>query len=115
MSNPGPHTNEHDASIALTKQRGAWRRLSTSLERAGLPDPGVWAGQAACRDTLGSDWYADADTADGLAAQARAKAVCAGCPVQDLCFRTALARDERHGIWGGLTPAERRAQRRTAA
>jgi WhiB family redox-sensing transcriptional regulator len=32
---------------------------------------------------------------------ARAKAICAKCPVSDLCLDTALARQEPWGVWGG--------------
>jgi WhiB family redox-sensing transcriptional regulator len=38
----------------------------------------------------------------------RAKAVCARCPVQKQCLDAALTRGEPEGIWGGLTPRERR-------
>jgi WhiB family redox-sensing transcriptional regulator len=38
----------------------------------------------------------------------RAKAVCAGCPVVMECRVYALRVGEREGIWGGLTPKERR-------
>jgi WhiB family redox-sensing transcriptional regulator len=32
---------------------------------------------------------------------ARAKAICAKCPVSDLCLDTAIARQEPWGVWGG--------------
>jgi WhiB family redox-sensing transcriptional regulator len=32
---------------------------------------------------------------------ARAKAVCAECPVREACFEGALARGEPYGVWGG--------------
>ncbi|MCA1674521.1 MAG: WhiB family transcriptional regulator, partial [Actinobacteria bacterium] len=32
---------------------------------------------------------------------ARAKAVCAECPVREACFDGALARSEPYGVWGG--------------
>jgi WhiB family redox-sensing transcriptional regulator len=32
---------------------------------------------------------------------ARAKAICADCPVRELCFEGALARREPYGVWGG--------------
>ena len=38
----------------------------------------------------------------------RAKAVCAGCPVQTKCLAWALEKNEVYGIWGGLTEVERR-------
>ncbi len=32
---------------------------------------------------------------------ARAKAICAECPVRQTCFEGALARREPYGVWGG--------------
>lgn len=40
--------------------------------------------------------------------EARAKRVCARCPVVEPCRRAALARGERFGVWGGLGERERR-------
>jgi WhiB family redox-sensing transcriptional regulator len=40
--------------------------------------------------------------------EARAKAICARCAVQRECLDFALRVREPHGIWGGLTEAERR-------
>lgn len=37
--------------------------------------------------------------------EARAKRICASCPVLTRC--QIYARDEIHGIWAGLTPEER--------
>ena len=37
-----------------------------------------------------------------------ARRVCGGCEVRDKCLEYALAHGEWHGIWGGLTPDERR-------
>ena len=37
-----------------------------------------------------------------------AKRVCAGCDVRAECLESALANDERFGIWGGLSERERR-------
>lgn len=44
-----------------------------------------------------------------------AKRICAGCPVKSECLADALSRDERNGIWGGLTRDERRRLRRGMA
>jgi WhiB family redox-sensing transcriptional regulator len=38
---------------------------------------------------------------------AKAKAICAGCPVLDDCRNYAIAAGEPVGIWGGLTEDER--------
>jgi WhiB family redox-sensing transcriptional regulator len=42
------------------------------------------------------------------AREARAKSICAECPVRAECLDYALSIREPHGIWGGLTEAERR-------
>lgn len=38
---------------------------------------------------------------------AKAKAICVGCPVRDLCLDRALARREGHGVWGALSARDR--------
>ena len=37
-----------------------------------------------------------------------AKKICLTCPIQERCLEWALARDERFGVWGGLSERERR-------
>ncbi|MNR09018.1 Transcriptional regulator WhiB [compost metagenome] len=44
-----------------------------------------------------------------------AKKVCGRCDVRSRCLEYALANDERHGIWGGLSESERRKLRKPAA
>ena len=39
----------------------------------------------------------------------KAKAVCRRCIVREQCLKVALITRDQHGIWGGLTPDERRA------
>lgn len=38
---------------------------------------------------------------------AEAKTVCRGCTVWQQCLAYSVARDDKYGIWGGLTPQER--------
>lgn len=40
--------------------------------------------------------------------EAQAKAVCAGCPVINDCLSHALSVPEYYGVWGGLSPEERK-------
>ncbi|MDQ1511262.1 MAG: WhiB family transcriptional regulator, redox-sensing transcriptional regulator [Actinomycetota bacterium] len=42
------------------------------------------------------------------AREAKAKTICAECIVRQECLEFALRVHEPHGIWGGLTEAERR-------
>ena len=39
----------------------------------------------------------------------RAKAICGQCSVMSDCLDYAVSIRERHGVWGGLSEAERRA------
>ncbi|MEO8827684.1 WhiB family transcriptional regulator [Lapillicoccus sp.] len=43
-----------------------------------------------------------------------AKKVCIGCEVRAECLEYALAKDERFGIWGGLSERERRKLKKRA-
>jgi len=54
-----------------------------------------------------------AQTATATAAAAAAARVCATCPVRVECL--AAGERELHGIWGGLTVAERRSRRDTTS
>ena len=40
--------------------------------------------------------------------EAKAKAVCAGCPVRLECLTWALSVREPHGVWGGASEGERK-------
>ena len=44
-----------------------------------------------------------------------AKATCKACPVRAECLAEALSDPTLDGVWGGLTPMERRAVRMAAA
>jgi WhiB family redox-sensing transcriptional regulator len=57
-----------------------------------------WA-QARCNDGAGT--MVSLFFSEQLDDIARAKAICALCPVQQECFEGALARREPWGVWGG--------------
>lgn len=40
--------------------------------------------------------------------------VCSRCPVREPCLAEALANNEPHGVWGGMTPRQRNRLRRGA-
>jgi WhiB family transcriptional regulator, redox-sensing transcriptional regulator len=63
----------------------------------------AWFEQAACAGTDPDAWY----PAKGEASRA-AKRVCARCPVTAECLDYALATNQTHGIWGGLSVMQRR-------
>lgn len=61
-----------------------------------------WRLRAACRDTNPDLFFSD-----DVTIQARAKQVCAGCPVAADCLAAALEAGEEFGVQGGYTARER--------
>jgi WhiB family transcriptional regulator, redox-sensing transcriptional regulator len=61
---------------------------------------------AACRGLDPELFYAE-----GGASVAKAKGICAQCPLRPKCLEWAIAREE-FGVWGGTTARERAAIRR---
>jgi WhiB family transcriptional regulator, redox-sensing transcriptional regulator len=49
---------------------------------------------------------------EDLGAIVKAKAICATCPVADVCLSWAIETNQSEGIWGGHTAKERRRLRR---
>ena len=68
-----------------------------------------WMRQAACRGENTSDFFPE----KGQPLEP-ARAVCRGCPVRQQCADYATGAVEM-GVWGGLSDAERRSRRRSAA
>lgn len=62
-----------------------------------------WPAHAACRGVDPDRLFVQG------AAQNRAKAICAGCPVRTECLADSLDNQIEFGVWGGMTERERRA------
>ncbi|PBC57969.1 WhiB family transcriptional regulator [Rhodococcus sp. ACPA1] len=71
-------------------------------------DEWEWRQHARCR-------YFDAnlffDTPENSSDEQAAKAICHDCPVLSQCRDYAVGTEEPHGIWGGLSPTERKRQK----
>lgn len=70
-----------------------------------------WQYEAACRgeDTslfFAPSYFEKRHEKDGR--EAKAKAICARCPVRESCLDYALRIREPHGVWGGRNEFERR-------
>ena len=59
----------------------------------------------------GTIWEAFGDTSEYYD---EARDICESCPVKKRCLAYAMENKERYGMWGGLTPIERRRIERTA-
>jgi WhiB family transcriptional regulator, redox-sensing transcriptional regulator len=70
-----------------------------------------WQWRAACRGEDSALFFPPSEVEpkeERLARERKAKAICGGCPVRVECLEYALRIRETHGIWGGLSEAERR-------
>lgn len=66
-----------------------------------MPEP-LWRRGALCAQVDPDLFYPD----KGMPAEP-AKRICRNCDVRQQCLDYALANLERHGVWGGTSPAER--------
>jgi WhiB family redox-sensing transcriptional regulator len=79
-------------TVILEHACDAWLELAGVLAASGpapceIGDPEAW-------------WPVRGDSPDAVAG-------CEGCPARAACLAYAVAADERRGIWGATTPAER--------
>lgn len=68
-----------------------------------------WQDQALCAQTDPEAFFPEKG-----GSTREAKRVCVGCEVRAECLEYALEKDERFGIWGGLSERERRKLKRRA-
>lgn len=68
-----------------------------------------WRAQGACKGYPADMFFPERGDHGAIA---RARLVCAGCPVTDQCLEFALANFEKFGVWGGKSERERRQLRR---
>jgi WhiB family transcriptional regulator, redox-sensing transcriptional regulator len=71
----------------------------------------AWQQRAACRGPIAKVFFPPSAPESRYAREARearAKAICRGCEVRTECLEYAVEIREPHGIWGGLSEAERR-------
>ena len=82
----------------LMNEQQLYMKLQQDIENAPIIPP--------CQTTDPDIWYGVND--DKTAFYKTAKKLCGLCPVQDACLKYALAANETEGVWGGLTPEERK-------
>ena len=66
-----------------------------------------WQEQALCAQTDPEAFFPEKG-----GSTREAKRICQACAVRDECLEYALLKDERFGIWGGLSERERRRLKR---
>lgn len=83
-----------------------WRAARRVTSAVSSGDGQDWRHRAGCRDQDPELFFPLPGDERGVAA---AKRVCRrACPVTNACLEYALSAGEDHGVFGGLTPEERR-------
>jgi WhiB family redox-sensing transcriptional regulator len=72
-----------------------------------------WRQRALCAESDPEIFFAEPTDNHGRGSEAQR--ICSRCPVQVECGLDALSRDERYGVWGGMSTKKRRQLRRRAA
>lgn len=70
---------------------------------------GDWMADALCAQTDPEAFHPEKGQVQDTRA---ARAVCLNCPVREQCLEFALASGDEFGVYGGLTPHERRQEKR---
>jgi len=74
------------------------------------PDDGVWRDNASCKK-MGNTLFFQTlhnNSKKILESINEVKALCESCPVKEDCLDFAVRNDIKDGIWGGMTPTERK-------
>lgn len=76
------------------------------------PDVGNWRERAACKGQP-VELFFPQKGGGGVKAVKKAKVFCDVCPVAEPCLQYGVLVNDRQGIYGGTTPLQRRAMKRT--
>lgn len=123
--------SEHSLSEGVVVvQHTRWQSVDVVFVTSSSPDPSTawgedaprvlswadfmpeWHHKAACRDIDDWDETYFGDTTESRASMSparfrKAQAICASCPVLELCAIHALTKPEAYGIWAGTQPKMR--------
>ena len=67
-----------------------------------------WRSHAACYGSNTNDFFPDETGFVGNSKVAKSKLVCYTCRVREDCLGFAISNNIKHGVWGGLSPSDRR-------
>lgn len=84
--------------------------LNNTIELPQLKDwgNGEWRAKATCANSDTEKFFPHRDGVDAALIVAQAQLCCAACTVRKECLEFALTNKLKYGIWGGVTPRNRR-------
>lgn len=86
--------------------------MKSAEQTSTAPD---WRHHASCRSEDPETFFPVGNTGPARLKIARAKTICASCPVHESCLQWACESGQNSGIWGGLSEEERGAHKRSSA
>ncbi|WP_368655870.1 WhiB family transcriptional regulator [Rhodococcus sp. 1168] len=91
-------------------QPGDWVGTYTREARSMTASPASWRVEAACSAIDADVFFAvhNEGAEERRVRESEAKSICATCAVIGFCHRYALETSQSHGVWGGLSPRERK-------
>ncbi|GAA4399747.1 hypothetical protein GCM10023147_37620 [Tsukamurella soli] len=109
---PFVHFTDGAGRSDTPETQGLDRRAHLSLVATGFDElfdavEDEWQDRALCAQTDPEAFFPEKG-----GSTREAKRICLGCEVRSECLEYALAKDERFGIWGGLSERERRRLKR---
>jgi WhiB family redox-sensing transcriptional regulator len=74
------------------------------------PDDGVWRDHASCKTMGNTEFFAtfQGNSKSHEERLDRVRTICNECPVNKECLDFAVRNEIAYGVWGGLTPKERK-------
>ena len=96
-------------SLGQGADQGMGQGIAGLLGIGAEADAQSWQEQALCAETDPEAFFPEKG-----GSTREAKKVCLTCEVRSECLDYALAKDERFGIWGGLSERERRRLKKSA-
>jgi len=104
-----PHTNTEPATTGGAEMGGRphLSLVPETFESSPENADDQWQERALCAQTDPEAFFPEKG-----GSTREAKRICLGCDVKNECLESALANDERFGIWGGLSERERRRLKR---
>jgi WhiB family transcriptional regulator, redox-sensing transcriptional regulator len=105
------NTSRWAAEHSRNQSRSTGAQQTSTRSHETVPSHGSdWVAQARCKGQP-TDIFFAADNERGRKLrrnERRAKQICRSCAVLEACRNYALNANEPYGIWGALTPSERR-------
>lgn len=100
-------SKEDDKQLKIRKRNNAYSELAVNFPNIQTPDL-----KGDCRGMPTEWWFPEFGNKGNHAFFERAREICMGCHARKECLEFAIQNPGIQGMWGGLSPRQRRNERR---